>query len=175
MKALRYVRRAALPLSLCAVALVGAGCSNIDCPLDNVVVMQCNLYDAASLSALTLSDSLTVRPAGRDTVLLNRATGISSFQLPLRETLGSDTLLLRFCSAEGLTSTDTLFIQHDLQPHFESLDCPASVFHHITAVRAASQTGSELPLAIDSLSLVRPVVNYDDVENIRIFLRTAAE
>lgn len=147
-------------------------CSNIDCPLDNVVSMQCNLFSYETKSAYTLTDELTVTPAGRDTVLLNKATNIQSFLLPLKEAGERDTLLLHFSNTADQSATDTLFITHTLHPHFESLDCPSSVFHTITAVRATSHALSEMPLTIDSVSLVRSIVNYDDVENIRIFLRS---
>ncbi len=155
-------------------ALLAAACSNIDCPLDNVVRMQCNLYSADTKSSYTLSDELTVTPAGLDTVLLNKASGVSEFLLPLKEGGERDTLLLHFANESGQEATDTLFVTHTLQPHFESLDCPASVFHTITAVRATSHDVADMPLTVDSVSLVRTTVNYDDVENIRIFLRTTA-
>ncbi len=163
----------AAPTVTVAAALLAA-CSNIDCPLDNVVMMQCNLYSSETRSALTLSDTLNIRPAGRDTVLLNRATGISSFLVPLKESDTRDTLLLVLSNTTGQTATDTLFVDHTPQPHFENLDCPASVFHTVHAVSATSHPLSQLPLTIDSVSLVRSTVNYDDIENIRIFLRSTS-
>ncbi len=163
----------AAPTVTVAAALLAA-CSNIDCPLDNVVMMQCNLYSSENRSALTLSDTLNIRPAGRDTVLLNRATGISSFLVPLKESDTRDTLLLVLSNTTGQTATDTLFVDHTPQPHFENLDCPASVFHTVHAVSATSHPLSQLPLTIDSVSLVRSTVNYDDIENIRIFLRSTS-
>ena len=150
-----------------------SACSNIDCPLDNVVSLQCNLYDASTQSALTLSDVLSVTPAGRDTLLLNQATGIKSFLLPLKEAGTQDTLLLHFANEQGAVQVDTLFVNHTPQPHFESLDCPSSVFHTLNAVRVSVQ-GSTNSAIVDSVSLVRPIVNYDDIENIRLFIRTSA-
>lgn len=150
-----------------------SACSNIDCPLDNVVSLQCNLYDASTQSALTLSDVLSVTLAGRDTLLLNQATGIKSFLLPLKEAGTQDTLLLHFANAQGAVQVDTLFVNHTPQPHFESLDCPSSVFHTLNAVRVSAQ-GSANSAIVDSVSLVRPIVNYDDIENIRLFIRTSA-
>lgn len=150
-----------------------SACSNIDCPLDNVVSLQCNLYDASTQSALTLSDVLSVTPAGRDTLLLNQATGIKSFLLPLKEAGTQDTLLLHFANVQGAVQVDTLFVNHTPQPHFESLDCPSSVFHTLNAVRVSAQ-GSANSAIVDSVSLVRPIVNYDDIENIRLFIRTSA-
>ena len=150
-----------------------SACSNIDCPLDNVVSLQCNLYDANTQSALTLSDVLSVTPAGRDTLLLNQATGIKSFLLPLKEAGTQDTLLLHFATAQGAVQVDTLFVNHTPQPHFESLDCPNSVFHTLNAVRVSAQCSANSAI-VDSVSLVRPIVNYDDIENIRLFIRTSA-
>ncbi len=168
------IRKALIAPAAIVAATVFAACSNIDCPLDNVVMMQCNLYSYETRSALTLTDTLNIRPAGRDTVLLNRATGISTFLVPLKESGTRDTLLLVLSNTSGQTATDTLFVDHTPQPHFENLDCPASVFHTIHAVSATSHALSQLPLTIDSVSLVRPTVNYDDIENIRIFLRSTS-
>ncbi len=165
---------------LFSIAIIGlwinilCACSNIDCPLDNVVSMQCNLYSSETNSAYTLADELTVTPAGRDTILLNKATNITSFLLPLKEGGEQDTLLLHLTNTDGQVATDTLFVTHTPQPHFESLDCPSSVFHTIIKVRATSHALSVLPLTIDSVSLVRPLVNYEDNENIRIFLRSTS-
>lgn len=137
--------------------------------------MQCNFYESETKRALTLHDVLDVMPANSDTVLINRITQVDHILLPLREGGDLDTLLLQFSNAAEQTATDTLFITHTRQPHFESIDCPASVFHTITAVRATSHPLSELPLTIDSVSVVRSAVNYDDIENIRIFLRSTSD
>lgn len=166
-----------LPLLFCIFMPILEACSNIDCPLDNVVSMQCNLFSSETKAPIVLTDELTITPAGKDTLLLNKASNIKSFLLPLKVTAAnnqvvSDTILLHFKNTAEQMATDTLFINHTLHPHFESLDCPASVFHTITAVRTTSHHLSEMPLTIDSVSLVRPIVNYDDVENIRIFLRS---
>lgn len=152
-----------------ALSLVAA-CSNIDCPLDNVVSMQCNLYNADTKSTYSLTDELTITPAGRDTVLLNKATSINNYLLPLKSVGTRDTLLLHFSNAEGTTQTDTLFVNHTPQPHFESLDCPTSYFHTLTSVSVSPQEGASSAV-VDSVSLVRTIVNYDDVENIRLFIR----
>ncbi len=41
-------------------ALLPAGCDGMDCPLDNVVVMQCGLYTSETGEALSLADTLTI-------------------------------------------------------------------------------------------------------------------
>lgn len=168
---MRYSASVLLLLSACLLS----ACSNIDCPLDNVVLMQCNLYDSETQKSLTLSDVLTVTPAGRDTVLLNQASGISSFLLPLKESGTRDTLLLNLSNSLGQEAVDTLFVEHQPQPHFESLDCPSCVFHTITGASCTSHALKLMPLTLDSVAVVRAMVNYDDIENIRIFLRTSSD
>lgn len=150
-------------------------CTNIDCPLDNVVLATCGLYAAENQSSLTVTDTLSVLAGGvKDTVLLNRAQGISSLQLPLRQGATVDTLLFRLSNALGQSATDTVFCRHANNPHFESVDCPAAVFHNIESVRWTSHSLSQMPLTIDSVAVARSVVNYDDVENIKIFLRSTS-
>lgn len=165
----RLIRRCAAPA---AATLLVAGCSNIDCPLDNVVALQVNLYDASTRKPLKLSDVMTIKPAGRDTLLLNQGTGLSSFLLPLKEAGGTDTLVCTLTNAAGQEANDTLFVTHTPRPHFESVDCPACVFHTLTAARVTSHPLTLMPLTLDSVSIVRPEVNYDDAENLRLFLRT---
>ena len=157
--------------SLLQLFLLG-GCTSIECPLDNVVMMQCNFYSSETGAPLKLDHVLTVKPAGRDTVLINQITGVPSILLPLKEGADQDTLLLHFSSQTGQEATDTLFVNHTRHPHFESLDCPNSVFHQIYSARVTSHPLSELPFTADSVSLVRSLVDYNDIENIRIFLRT---
>lgn len=159
---------------LLSLGLTSVSCSNIDCPLDNVVMMQCNLYSSETNSPYTLKQVLTVKPAGRDTILLNQATNMDKILLPLKEGADQDTLLLHLSNESGQHAVDTLFVDHTRQAHFESVDCPASIFHSITTVRATSHALSEMPLTVDSVSLIRSLVNYDDIENIRIYLRSTS-
>ncbi len=164
------------PLKTAVAALVlacAAGCTNVDCPLDNIVVMTCGLYDAATETPYTLKDTLTVRAGGqKDTVLLNRAQGIKSFVLPLRQGVERDTLLLRFSNPAGQFATDTLFIAHTNEPHFESIDCPTAVFHTLKEVEWTGHPLGLMPLTVDSVAVVRKTVNYDDIENLKIYLRS---
>ena len=116
-------------------------CSNIDCPLDNIVEMTCGLYSADKKTPFTLTDTLTITPLHSD--------------------------------SEGQSATDTIWIEKTNQKHFESADCPLSIFHTLQTVRWSSHNISVMPVTIDSVSLVRPIVNYENIENLRIFLRTA--
>lgn len=168
--------RFAPKLWACAVSMLMlvSGCSNIECPLDNIVVMTCGLYTTDTHEHLKLQETLDVLPMGKDTVLLNCASDITDFMLPLRQAADADTFLLRFTGRTGQVSTDTLIVSHTNTPHYESIECPATVFHTLTDVKWKHQEGTDFPLSIDSVALVRTVVNYDDVENLRIYLRTVA-
>ena len=137
------LRRCFKPLFLAAsitATILMPSCSNIDCPLDNIVGMTVTLYSSETRQPLTLTD----------------------------------TLLLRFSNDKGQAARDTLFLSHETKPHFENIDCPAAVFHKIQNVRWTSHLLREMPLTIDSVALINPNVNYDDTENLRVYLRATA-
>ena len=157
----------AFALAVCAgivsaVAPLVQSCSEVDCPLDNVVVMTCGLYDANGLEQ-TLADSLTVTAAGTDSILLNGAQNVSSFVLPMNYVADVDTLIFKFTEVDGTSYIDTLRVSHTNEAHFESLDCPLSFFHEIKDVATTHN-------AIDSVVVVRKQVNYEDIENLKIYL-----
>ncbi len=158
-----------------ALPLVLGGCTNIDCPLDNLVELTCGLYSAETGSRLVLTDTLTVSTGGARDTVLNRAQDVSSFVLPVRQGVDCDTLQMCFSNASGQSAIDTLFVWHTNEPHFESVDCPAAVFHTLQKVAWTSHALRVMPLTIDSAAIVRETVNYDNVENIRLFLRATAD
>ena len=97
-------------------------CTSIDCPLDNIVVMTSGLYHSEDGSALTLSNTeLTITSGDGAYVLLNKARDISSFELPLRHGVGTDTLLFCFENMDSQSAIDTLFLTYTDSPHFESV------------------------------------------------------
>lgn len=151
--------------------LTTASCSEVECPLDSVVVMTCRIYDAESDKLIALQDTLTISPVGKDTVLLNQAFGVNEFVLPLKMAVEADTFLLKFSSEWDMYVTDTLIVQHTNQPHFESVDCPTSIFHKIKSVVWSKRENSTYPLIIDNVSITRELVDYNNVENLKITLR----
>lgn len=129
------------------------GCSSVDCPVDNTVEAVYYLYDSDA-QRVTLLDSLSVlsaRKDGTDTLLLNKVTERNSFSLPVGYTTSEDTLVFRLTN---LNLEDTVWIQKENYPHFESVDCSASFFHTITAVRTTHRF-------IDTLVVNNPSVTYD--------------
>ncbi len=160
--------------SILLLSLSLTSCTNIDCPLENVVMMHCGLYDSEKEETLTLTDTLTITAVGADAVLWNKGYDISELSLPLRINGNVDTLLLRFSNANEQTAIDTLFIHHTSNIHFESIDCPASVFHTITAVRHTSHDLNLMPLTLDSVAVLRRNVDYGTNQNLKLYLRTPA-
>ena len=142
-----------------------AGCSSIDCPVQNIVSVQYEICDKTG-KALPLTDSLsvvTMRVDGEyiditkllnsNDVTLNRLIGKSSFSLPISYSHPEDVLFFCFTDT-AKTVVDTVWIKKDDIPHFESVDCNAAFFHEITDVRHSRHY-------IDSLVLLNKSVTYD--------------
>lgn len=130
-------------------------CTSIDCPVQNTVRTYYALQKA-DLTTDTLKDSLYVvsfRHDGLDTVLLSGAISLTTFSLPISYANPEDTLYFLFRN-DSLLAVDTILIKKENIPHFESVDCSATFFHHLTAVRSTRN-------AIDSITINNPTVDYD--------------
>lgn len=157
-----------------AAALVASlgltACTSINCPLDNIVVWTMTFYDSETEEALKLPALITVDAKGAGT-LYNMGTGISSMPLPMSLSAPADTLYLHWRITEDSPAvTDTLYVSHTNDPHFEAIDCPAAIFHTITDAHLTPHANAYCPIAIDSVSIRRHQVDYNDVENIRLYL-----
>lgn len=137
-----------LPAMLAAGLL--AGCTSIDCPLNNTV------YTQYTLGGDTLTDTLTIltqRADGTDSILVNRNTPTLTLQLPMSYTAPADVLL--FIRSDSTTSvTDTVTVSKTNQQHFEDVDCQLNYFHTITSVDYTRH-------GIDSIIITNTEVNYD--------------
>jgi len=147
-------------------ALFTFGCSSIDCPVQNTVYTVYNIYGVEG--ADTLYDTLSVwtqRRDGTDTLVLNRGVGLTTFTLPISYAQPEDTFFFRVGDTTGLVTIDTVWIKKDNFPHFESVDCNPSYFHHLTAVRSTHY-------GIESISIYHPTVNYDpSTEHFHIYFK----
>lgn len=148
-------------LSVLMLALVTFGsCDSIDCTLYNTVSLRCAFYSEGKTVKLT--DTLTVSTLGTDSILINRMVGASALELPLSYSQEQDIIVLHVYGQE-YEMRDTLWIEKTNTTHFESPDCPTAMFHQIMSVE---HTGN----FIDSISITRSLVDYDQTENIRIHL-----
>lgn len=158
---------ALLPLCSLSLFLFLTACSSIDCPVQNAVYTIYKVYKSDGRPD-TLRDMLTIstpRRDGTDSVLLNRSQNTVEFSLPISYNASEDTLFFEF-SRDETTIMDTVFINKDDFPHFESVDCNISFFHEIRNVRWTRN-------AIDSIVINKQTVNYDlATEHFHIYFKT---
>lgn len=143
------------------------GCSSIDCSLNSLVRSQYAFRNADG-AADTLRDTLTITTNTMygDTVLLNRATDISEFSLPVSYSLDSDTLMFCFKLKDGRSFNDRVIIKKSNISHFESVDCPPTFFHDIDSIAYKGD-------AIDSIRVNDKHIDNDtEKKNIFIYLRS---
>ena len=136
-----------------------AACSTIDCPVQNKVAVNYavkTIVDGVEVKD-TLTDTLYVwstRSDNKDTLILNRGIGISSFSLPVSYTHPEDKLVFCLVDTNDVSTVDTVWLKKEDIPHFESVDCSAHFFHTLTAIRSTHK-------AIDTIFINNPKVNYD--------------
>ena len=141
-----------------ALMLMAVGaCTSIDCPVQNKVYTVYSLKKANGTTDTLKVDTLTItikRADGTDSTLLNRATGISTFDLNISYTQPEDVFYYTLLDTLGNTYHDTIYIKKEDEPHFESVDCQATYFHRLTDVRFTQHI-------IDSVVINHSTVNYD--------------
>lgn len=163
------IRRIGTALTAVVLALcVPTACESVECPLNNTVYTTYGFYTSADgeLTAVRLTDTLTVTAAGTDSVLLNRLYNAAQIELPMSYFSAEDTLSFAFTDAEGSTWFDTVYVSKYNYEHYESPGCPTAMFHYISGVRSTHR-------AIDTVMVVNPNVNYYASENFKIIFRSA--
>lgn len=74
----------------------------------------------------------------------------------------TDTLIFTVVDTLSHTKRDTIWISKQNIQHFESPECPAAMFHNVTG---ASWTS----VMIDSVTIVKPEIDYNVSENFKIY------
>jgi len=136
-----------------------AACTNIDCPVKNLVYTNYALKKANGTADTLKTDSLwiwTKRVDGTDTLLLNGLCGVtaSKFSLQISHTQPEDVFFTLLKNTAGTILRDTFRIKKKDIPHFESVDCQAAYFHELEAVSTTHH-------ALDSITINYRHVNYD--------------
>ena len=164
MKKLKGITRT---LVCIGVFIAVAACESTDCPINNIVYSTYGFYAATDEgeSKIQVLDTLTITAAGTDSILINRLVRGSEVELPVSYSAATDTLIFHFTDTTSRTRRDTIWIDKENIPHYESRTCPASMFHHVTAVRWTR-------LLVDSVSIVNPNINYNVSENFKIYFRS---
>ncbi len=144
------------PLYLLFSWLFVTACSGVDCPLDTLVYTQYQLLKADG-QADTLKDTLTItttKESGKDSVIINRKTNTTEFDLPISYTNPEDVFFFYMEDTLGVVRYDQVTVTKENHPHFESVDCSPSYFHTLTSVTCTNNN-------IDSIVIINPTVNYD--------------
>ena len=127
-------------------ALILAACDSANCTLDNTV-------NTIYLAKDTLHDTLTVstrRADGTLDTLINRGINLTTLTLPISYNHPEDTFLLSY---KRLDAVDTVWVAKEDYPYFESVECNASFFHKLTAVRSTH-------VGIDTIVILNSNVDY---------------
>lgn len=140
-------------------------CSSIECPVNNMVESVYGFCDADG-DEVAFADTLTVSTklrSGVDSVILNKAVEVVEFKLPISQDHPEDELYFNFFGKD-YDITDTIWIEKEDIPHFESIECHANFFHQLEAVRYTTHV-------IDSLVINKAFVDYDDkTPHVKIYL-----
>lgn len=130
-------------------------CSTIECPIKNKVYCVYRNYNGEQPDSLL--DTLSVwtkRKNGTDTLLLNQVAGRSTYHLPISYECPEDTLFFYVAGTDNVHTLDTVWVKKEDIPHFESVDCNPSFFHHLDGVRYTRHR-------IDSISINHAQVNFE--------------
>ncbi len=152
-------------LGILLAVLCLCSCEGIDCVLNNVVSCYYTFYSSETGNNISLIDTLTITAQGTDSILFNRGVNTSSVALPMSYDNDTDTLSF-IVYGEDYYNVSTLYVSKTNVQHFESPDCPTSMFHFITDVTFDSNV-------IDSVVVIKADVNYMQDENIKVYFRTS--
>lgn len=145
--------------------LLFAACESYDCTLYNYVGMYATFYKDGA--AVAINDTLTITSGKSGMVLLNQSTGTSNLNLPLSFWQDVDTLVFSVKHNDEYYR-DTVWIKKSNQVHYESPDCPMTLFHDIQEVPCTH-------VFIKEITVTRSSVNYETTENLQIHLWSASD
>ena len=152
-------------LSIFTSLLLLAACESYDCTLYNYVGMYGSFYKDGV--AVQLNDTLTISSGKAGIVLLNGALATSRIIVPLSYWNDEDTLVFRV-NGNGYILRDSVWITKSNQVHYESPDCPSTLFHTIQGVRSTHKF-------IKDITVIRSTVNYETTDNLQIHLLSSSD
>ncbi len=183
--------------------LLAAACSSNNCPLENTVLCNYHFYDSEGTS-ITYSDAITIKTllpgtkttytyrklgyqtvvkerrdstlieqgynesvanVRRDTILVNKSSSRSEVSVPMSYLNPADTLIFQY---ESISRGDTLIVSHKSHAHVELPECGAHYYHTLTGIKSTDA-------AIDHVEIVNSEVNYQGLENVKIYFNGVAE
>lgn len=164
-----------LKVWLCAVLVtLFSACEDITCPLNNTVAGVYGFYASnrsgdgpfVAGSAISISDTVTIKALGADEVVANRLVNKSKISLPVSFYAECDSLEFTFTAEDGSSAADTVWIYKENYAHLDNPSCPLHMWHTITYVRSTHHL-------TDSVLINHAEITYDGLENLQIYFRTA--
>ncbi len=155
-------------------ALPLLSCESVTCPINNTVACVYGFYASARTSdgtfvegaAISIGDTLTITAMGADSVIANRLINKNGVSLPVSFYGDTDSLMFTFIDAQGAVGRDTIRIDKTNRAHLDDPSCPLHMWHTITAVQSTRHL-------IDTVLINHSDINYDGLENLQIYFRTA--
>ena len=152
----------ALLLIVCAIT-IGSCDSGYECGIEKTSYNRIKFYniDNNIESEYKFPDVLTVSLVvnGKDSIVINHLEGANSLQLPISYTQECDTVVFFYENKV----TDTLFVKHENIPYFISMECGLAMYHRLQSVEHTDAF-------IDSVAIINDYVNFDNNENIKLYL-----
>lgn len=142
--------------------LLTSSCDLLNCTQASVSGLRIQISTQNGSQAI-LSDTLTVKACGTDSVIINRNTNTKEIVLPLSYHAKVDTFILHHYGT-GYHFVDTLHVSKTSHLYFESPDCPTVMMH---TIHSASCAG----VFVDSLKLVNDKVNFEEAMNLKLFVK----
>lgn len=141
-----------------------------DCSMTARPSMVNNFYKYGASKNIILKDTLpvlTVRALETDSILLNAAEKVSSFNAPLRyrQNQKEDVTAIIYEFSQNPANNDTLWVTHTNTQFFVSIDCGMQLKQNITSIQKYTKN------TIDQATLTNSEANNHDRENIKIILR----
>ena len=150
-------------LIVCSIAFAGCD-SGYECGIEKTSYNRIKFYNIDSNnieSEYKFPDVLTVSLVvnGKDSIVINHLEGANSLQLPISYTQECDTVVFFYENKV----TDTLFVKHENIPYFISMECGLAMYHRLQSVEHTDAF-------IDSVAIINDYVNFDNNENIKLYL-----
>ncbi|MCX6308600.1 MAG: DUF6452 family protein [Bacteroidia bacterium] len=127
--------RSKLAVLVSATVLFLFGCSSNGCYEDMSVKLYVNFYTLNNKNSevAVQVDSMTVKGVGSDSIIYKNKT-LSGFELDLN-TNATQTQYLVTTQQNGFLFVDTLTLEHQSAPWFQSMECGCRVFSSLKACR----------------------------------------
>lgn len=147
---------------IASTIILTSSCDLLNCTQASVSGLRIQVSTPTGSQA-TLSDTLTVKACGTDSVIINRNTNTKEIVLPLSYHAKADTFILHHYGT-GYHFVDTLYVNKTNNLYFESPDCPTVIMH---TIHSASCTTT----FVDSVKLIKDKVNFEETTNLKLFVK----